>query len=453
MRTKKYTLLIAIILNLLSIPTTTSSQKFWLTTNNFPNGPKTAIALVRDTCLFVGYQTGILRSFDQGKQFDTTLSTYSIFSLFSSAKGKVYAGGSGKIYRTDNLGDSWDSIQLNTVYPTTQIIENQQGGLFAITGVLDIKNGFVGDGVYYSDNEGLIWTQRNNGLGIYKSCERIAVDRNGRLYLAQADDYVSGNGGLFISENQGLLWEHIAFSMDGKNTVPDQVNIANTTGLSVSQDDSVYFSFYGTAVNALVRLNARKSIQDIRKNSFWDIFKVSNANYWWLDKSLNNIHFAKNGDRYSSHTNSITQGGTYFSSKNSPWQLITYGLGLDVNGNRNTQYFSETSTGKVLMIQTLDERVYWADTSLVSSASPPEAAIEGISILPNLVKKGGKFVVHVHEESAYTKISVYDISGNLIFSDFGIKQDIELKAPLHAGIYFIVAENKYSKKTIRFVVL
>jgi len=453
MRTKKNTLLIAIILNLLTVPATLSSQKFWLNTTNFPNGPKTAIALVRDTCLFVGFQTGVLRSFDQGKQFDITLNTYSIFSLFSSAKGKVYAGGSGKIFRTDNLGNSWDSIPLNTVYPVTQIIENQQGELFAITGVLDIENGFVGDGVYYSDNEGLTWMQRNNGLGIYKSCERITVDKNGRLYLAQADDFVSGNGGLFISENKGLLWEHIAFSMDGKNIVPDQVDIANTTGLSVSPNDSIYFSFYGTAINVFVRLNARKSIHDIRNTNFWDLFKVSNSSYWWLDKALNNIHFAKNGDRYSSHTNSITQGGTYFSSKNRPWQLITYGLGLDVNGNKNTQYFSETSKGKVFMIQKQDERVYWADTSLVSSVSSPKVSFENISIRPNLVKKGEKIAIRLSEVPDGTKLSVYNICGNLIFSYTEIKQDFELKAPLQAGIYFIVVENKHSKSTTRFLVL
>ena len=452
MRTKKITSLIAFIFFFI-FPFLVSSQRFWHTTTDFPNGPKTAIAFAGDFCLFVGFETGILRSFDQGQKFEVTLNTFSIFTLHASASGQVYAGGSGKIYRTTNLGDSWDSIPLNSVYPVTQIIENQQGELFAITGVLNAENGYVGDGVYFSDNEGLTWTQRNNGLGIYKSCERIAVDKNDRLYLAQADEFVSGNGGLFISDNKGMLWEHIAVSYDGKNVVPNQVNIANTTGLSVSPDDSVCFSFYGTAINALVRLNARKSIHDIRNTAFWDLFKISNANSWWLDKAMNNIHYAMNGDRYSSHTNSISQGGTYFSPKNSSsWSFINYGLGIDVNGNRNTQYFSETTTGKVFMIQTLDEQVYWADTSLVSSVSPPEYPIEGILIHPNLVNKGEKMIVHLTEESADTKISVYTIYGNLIFSVSGIKQEMELKAPLYSGIYFLVSENINSKKTKRFLV-
>ena len=104
------------------------------------------------------------------------------------------------------------------------------------------------------------------------------------------------------------------------------------------------------------------------------------------------------------------------------------------------------------MIQTLDEQVYWADTSLVSSVLPPEYPIEGILIYPNLVNKGEKMIVHLTEESADTKISVYTIYGNLIFSVSGIKQEMELKAPLYSGIYFLVSENINSKKTKRFLV-
>lgn len=430
------------------------SQKFWLTTYEFPNGPKTAITLVRDTCLFVGNQTGVLRSFNHGQKFEQTLNTFSIFSLFSTATGKVYAGGSGKIFRTVNLGETWDSIPINSLYPVIQITENKNGDLFAITGTLTSEQGFVGDGVYFSDNAGSTWTQSNNGLGNYTSCEHIALDKNGRIYLSVADEYNTGNGGLFISENNGQSWEHIAVSVDGKNVIDNQINIGNTTGLSVSPNDSLYMSFSGVAVNVGVRINIRKSIDDIRNNNFWHYYKVSDTNIWWLDKALNNIYFSRNGDRYSSNTNSINQGGTFFSKNNSnAWNRIDYGLGLDVYNSRSSQFFAETSKGKIFMIQTLDERVYWADTSLISAFNPVKSDIREISIFPNKVRKGEKVYVHLQDDYASFNVSVYNINGNLIYFKSAYNQDFEINTLLCTGIYFIVLESKNTRISSRLIVI
>lgn len=451
MNTRNLTVLVSIFI---IFSTHLYSQKFWLTTYEFPYGPKTAITLVHDTCLFVGYQRGVLRSFNQGQKFEQTLHAYSTFSLFSSTAGKVYAGSSGKIFRTDNLGISWDSIPINTIYPVIQIIENNNGDLFAITGALTLQQGFVGDGVFFSDNQGLTWSQRNNGLGIYASCEHIATDKNGRLYLTVADEYITGGGGLFISENNGLNWEHIPVNIDGRSIIDNHINIGNTTGLSVLPNDSLYLSFSGVAVNVAVQMNIRKNIHDIRNTNFWQPIKISNSNIWWSDKVLNNIYCSKNGDRYSSNTNSINQGGTFFSKNNTnTWKRIDYGLGLDINNNRSSQFFAETSSGKIFMIQTLDERVYWADTSLISALGPMKSPVREISIIPNKVKKGEKLYVQIQTDYTNSKVSVYNLSGNLIYTVSDVKQDFEINTHLSAGIYFIVLENKNNRFVSRFMVI
>ena len=204
-----------------------------------------------------------------------------------------------------------DSVKLNSIYPVQQITENPQGHLFAITSTLDSEKGYVGDGVFFSDDQGKTWTQRNTGLGNYKSCERIACDKNGRIYLTVADEHVSGNGGLFVSSDNGLSWQHIDIRIDGKNAISNEIKVANTTGLTVTPDDSLIVSLSGIAVNTLVQLNIKKSIATVSNDSFWKPFNITNTNSWWYDRMLGNVYFSKNGDRYSSVSGSVSQGGTY----------------------------------------------------------------------------------------------------------------------------------------------
>lgn len=430
---------------LLCISPGVMAQKFWLTTYEFPGGPKTGIGLTRDSCLIVGLINGLLLSCNEGKKFDTILRTRVVFSVYSSVSGQLFAGGQGKIFKTKNLGQSWDSVLLHSNYPVVQIIENQQGGLFAITGGVDNNMVLNGDGVYFSSDGGNTWTQRNNGLGAYTSCERITIDKNGRLYLGVGDDQVSGQAGLFISENNGLLWEHIPISIDGRGAIPDQLRIGNTTGLAVSPEDSVLFSFTGIAVNVLVRLNIRKHIGDVRKTNFWKPYLVSNTASWWTDRPLNLFHFAKNGDWYSSTNGSILTGGTYFSKdKGLTWRWIDYGLGVDIFGERNVQYFTETPNGKIFMIQQLDERVYTADTSIITAARSDPGMSRELLVYPNPVFKEGRLMIKVSGPYAEHKLKVFDLKGRIIYSLKQTGNSLDIPAPEEPGLYYILVENKFS---------
>ncbi|MBK6281304.1 MAG: exo-alpha-sialidase [Draconibacterium sp.] len=145
------------------------------------------------------------------------------------------AGGSGKIFIIESSGQNWDSIPINSAYPVIQFAENSNGELFAITSIYDdsLRN-YVGSGVFFSGDNGLSWTPRNNGLGIYTSCGRIAIDKNDRLYVAASDNYNSGSGGLFISDNNGIEWKHIDITIDGKNAINNNLQVGNTFCLSVS---------------------------------------------------------------------------------------------------------------------------------------------------------------------------------------------------------------------------
>lgn len=436
------------------IPSRLPAQRFWLTTYEFPFGPKTGITLTKENCLFVGVRNGVIRSCDEGKHFDLVLKSSVISSVFSTKQGKVLAGGTGKIFVADISGQNWDSISINSDYPVIQLLENSKGDLFAIaSGYNSEAQFYTGDGVFVSEDKGLTWTQRNTGLGAYKGCEKIAVDKNDRLYVASADEYNSGNGGLFISDNNGTLWKHIDIDIDGKNAIPDRLNVGNTYGLSVSPMDSLYFSFAGIASNVAVDISIRKSINDIEKSTYWKQMKVSNSNLWWSDKSLYSIHFAKNGDWYSSFRGTVNSGATYYSkNKGNSWSKIDYGLGLNMFGVRDAQFFAETPEGKIFMVQWLDERIYWTDTSILTSTDPREEPAGELILHPNPVNRGENLTIRRQRDDATYQINVYDGWGKKISSTIHTANFDYLKTPSSPGFYFLETVGHRNREIVRFVV-
>lgn len=441
-----------IVAQLITFISNTQAQKFWLTTYEFPNGPKTGIAQPDDNNLVASYRFGILHSANGGNHFDPVLRASSVFTLFSGSSGNIYAGGPGKIFRSLTRGLSWDSVSINSIYPVLQFTENQQGHLFAITGALDLDKGYVGDGVFFSDDQGQTWTQRNSGIGNYKYCDRIACDKNGMLYLAVTDEQVSGNGGLFVSENEGLSWQHIDIQIDGKNAIPNEIKVANTSGLTVTPDDSLMISLSGISGKVSVQLNLKKKISSISDNSFWKPYNITNTNLWWNDKLLGNVFFAKNGDRYSSVANSVNQGGTFFLRKGkTTWQRYDYGLGLDINEERNFQYFAENSSGRVFMVQLLDELIYWTDESLLTSAPAPFES-KDFSIFPNPVKSRETFQILSDKNLSEYQTIVYDSTGKIIQTTTKTQQNQRLIAPSVPGIYLVVVRNQQQQFISRLVV-
>jgi hypothetical protein len=432
---------------------TITAQEFWLTTFSFPGGPKTCITLAGDSCLVVGLTNSVMRSCDDGITWNSTLITNAIYCLSLANSGRIIAGGNGKVFYSDDLGESWDSIALNTVYPVTNIIRDVNGKLFAITAFIISAGQNTGDGVFLSEDNGMQWTQRNNGLGSNIYCDQITSDVNGRLYLAVPDPFLTGLKGLFISDDSGLSWQHINILVDGQNIFSDQITINYTTGLSVSPDDSVYISIFGTAVNVGVSLNIHKSIDDILDDNFWSVTKVANVNHWWNDRLLNNIHFANNGDWYSSVSGSVLTGGTFFSNNEGrSWDQHREGLGLDKFGSFSVQYFAENDSGKVYMVQLFDERIYWADTSMTLGLddTPVNSDID-ITIFPNPVKSHGNLEIKWPGYKGNKHLTISDLSGKVIL-ERNLEKSTIFQAPDMKGLWLVnVRDNNYSK-TFKVVV-
>lgn len=430
----------------------TAGQQFWELTGEFPGEPKIGIAIAADSILFAGLTDGIIRSPDGGGSFQTVLKASAVHSMYVSGSGVILAGGTGRIYSSADLGSSWDSVPVSSAYPVLQIIENKEGALFAITGGYD-DTGYKGDGVFHAPGPGGDWEQRNGGLGSYTGSEKIAIDSNGRLYLAVHDHFVTGNGGLFISEDNGLHWEHVAINIDGKKDVEDRMKIEFTTGLSISPGDSVYLSFQGIAGKGMVRLNLKKHIGDVKGSGNWSVFTLMEPEQWWLDRTLYNIFFSGDGLWYSSTSGSLHTGGTWYTRDGSSgWEQVTQNLGYYPQGGRDPQYYTEDAKGRIFMVQFMGERVFTRTAYQSPVALPPGTSPATMTVYPNPAMRGQSVSLAGSRPEA-GPFFLFDGTGRKVadLSVFG--EPVQFPAPGEPGMYYLLTAGREKNSVIKLVVL
>lgn len=367
---------------LLLLAPAAQAQRFWLLTYSFPEGPKTGLILHGDSVLCTAVARGVLRSSNQGRSWTVALRANAIGKLYRTRTGLLLAGGPGKVYRSTDAGLSWDSATVATPHSVNSFVETRTGGLLAGTGVYDLLDGYLGSGAFYSADQGRTWTSRSNGLAPGRFVNQLAADAAGRLYLTVADEDLPQYSGLYRSLDEGLSWQKQAIRI-GRGL--DYLTAYEVTTLSVRpQQDSLMLSFKGSGGNFAVQLNLTKSLADLGNDAaYWTIQPALFSSTWWDGTVLNNVHFARNGDWYSSRASSMNNGGTLVSKdRGRTWARTQQGLGLDSYGRRGVQYFAEASDGKVLMVQHLDERVYWTDASIVTATHPSLSAAP-LALYPN----------------------------------------------------------------------
>ncbi|GCC52501.1 hypothetical protein SanaruYs_27380 [Chryseotalea sanaruensis] len=346
----------------LSLSSVAFSQDYWSIIPAFPGNAKTSFAGLQDSILFTGTGNGVWRSGDAGFTWERSLRAGIIYSVYASQSGKILAGGEGKIYYSNNKGLNWDSVKVTTDYPVMRIAETSSSEFFFITGTSTV-NGYEGDGVFYNNGDLINWEARNSGLGdIALYCEQIAVDAHDRIYLGLGDENVNNSGGLFISDNKGLTWQKI--SLEARNL--GTVKTSNVYGISITPDDSVIFSVSGVVTNFAVTLNMIKHRDNLDEQSSWRLIRAGISNTWWLTGILNSIHFAANGEWYSSISASVSNGGSYVSTdKGVTWTKFNVGHGISQTLQYENQFFYETSYGRIFMSQFLDDRIYGTNRSML----------------------------------------------------------------------------------------
>ncbi|RAK70440.1 T9SS type A sorting domain-containing protein [Hymenobacter edaphi] len=431
--------LLALLWPLLHLAPAAQAQRFWLTTPAFPEGPKTGLVALSDSVLCTAVGPGILRTASQGRSWTLALRARGITAFYTTRSGLLLAGGLGRIYRSPDAGLSWDSVALPSPYPVAAFVETPAGGLLAGVGVLDAIDGFLGGGVFFSADHGQSWAARNNGLGAGRFVNQLAADRTGRLFLSVADDDAANGPGLYLSADNGLNWQRLAVHV-GRGFAP--LTVYQVTALAVRpQQDSLLLSFTGSGGNFGVALNLTKSLADLTNGAaLWTVQPALFSSWWWDGTVLNRVHFARNGDWYSSCTGSVNTGGTLVSQdQGRSWKRVRQGLGLDAGGRRGPQFFAEASDGKLLMVQHRDERVYWTDASLVTAARPPRAAGPPLTLYPN--PAGDVAHLALPAGPALRTLTLFDLEGRRVRA-FPLPtrppSALDLRG-LAAGVYVVAA--------------
>ncbi|WP_400191162.1 T9SS type A sorting domain-containing protein [Hymenobacter sp. B81] len=363
-------------------PAARAQPTFWRPTPTAPYGPKRGLVATGDSTLLTAVEAGVLRTTNQGRSWQLALRTRHAHALYARAGGRLLVGGQGKVYRSFDAGATWDSVALNTTYPVVSIAETRPGGLLVGTGSLAQQDP-VGDGVFYSADDGQSWTARSTGFGAARYVGHLVVDRNGRAYATADSQERWRNPGLYLSDDQGQTWRHAPVRLDGFQFA-GRVDAYETSALSITPQDSLLFSFSGGVPSLGVDVNLRKSLADVADDSrLWTVHNKRTGSGWWLQTPIQRVFFARNGDWYSSITGTPSFGGTLYSSNQGrSWQLTRSGVGVSPGNYREPQTFVELPDGKVFMVQDADPQVYWTTTSVFTSGKSRVVA-GALGLFPN----------------------------------------------------------------------
>ncbi len=164
---------------------------------NFPlsNSYIETIGVSSKGSLVVTLKANIAVSNDQGNSWTRIVldSTYPYIKWFSvDSVGDIFCGGDGKVYRSTNNGINWELIPNTPLTSFTGIVLHQSGIFFASS--LNY--------LYKSDSRGMSWerVQELNQKVIYS----ISADPYGKLFAPT-------DGGYYCSADIGKTWELCGF--------------------------------------------------------------------------------------------------------------------------------------------------------------------------------------------------------------------------------------------------
>lgn len=201
-----------------------------------------ALETDQGTLLLAGDAGTVLRSTDNGKNWDNidvdtyVSDEYSITEDTSS--GMIYLGTDTGIYQSDDDGQTWTNIGLNSRTLVTKVVIDESGDIIAITNRNYLPHSGIANtpsAVNVSSDGGTKWdsysTPGTNGISDF------VIDDAGNWYISVYGD------GVYKSDNQGKGWSKIG--MDQKNVVPLVVDSSGT--LLVGFDDGLRKYDSGTA--------------------------------------------------------------------------------------------------------------------------------------------------------------------------------------------------------------
>lgn len=272
-----------------------------------------------------------------------------VISLYESKNGYLYAGGFGRIYRSDPAGEKWNEIPLNFTLV--------KGFAEDINGRLYLCSADSG-GILRSDDNGLTWKQDVNGLPS-KYVNNIASDPKGNVFCTVINDKTDIHGGLFALNSAANLWVKKNISVILDNTFYT-VKVNSIQSVTVTPGGMIYLSLDGGIVNFEISGIFKNTVSGALAGSVW-------KRETWTDTTTSAITlqfdklFATETGHFFAGRISASVPGVYAKMKYSPgWFECSAGLPPVA---RVKGYFTEVDDGTVLVTTDFSNRVYFTNES------------------------------------------------------------------------------------------
>lgn len=142
--------------------------------------------------LYLGTNEKIYRSYNNGDNFEKIFEgANNITCLNFNSDNHIYAGGWQWLIRSEDYGETWDTIYNGGFNSFSDIGFGNNGEIYAVG--RDFYSGSGGGGFYRSIDNGISW---ENTLVLDVGANSISVNTNGTINV----------DGCFISDDNGLSW-------------------------------------------------------------------------------------------------------------------------------------------------------------------------------------------------------------------------------------------------------
>jgi hypothetical protein len=273
-----------------------------------------------------------------------------ILSLYESKNGYLFAGGLGKIFRSDPPGEKWMEVPLNFTY-VKSFAEDLHGNLY----LCSADSG----GILQSTDNGLTWKTFVNGLPTNYVTNLIS-DGHGNILCTLDNDRTDVHGGLFYLNPLTNQWikKNITVELDN---VLYSVKVNSISSLTITPGGIVYLSLDGGIMDFALFGIFKNSVSGILAGSVWEPESWNETGNSPITLRFDQIFASQAGHIFSSRISSSTPGVYSKMKYSSKW--------IDCNGGlspayRVKSYFTEGADGTIYITSDFSNRIFLTKESI-----------------------------------------------------------------------------------------